>query len=661
MIKGSERMIKKKVVIYLRLSKEDGDSESMSISNQRKILHDYAKYHDLEIVGEYVDDGVSGYTMNRPSFNKLKNDLNKDLVEVILVKDLSRLGRNDAHVQLFITNIVECDKQVISLGENFDSRNENCLDTLGIHTWSNEKLVRDTSRKVRSSVATLQKEGKWLCSIPYGYVKDDFDKYKYYVDQTIAPYVQYIFDLYINGMGIKLIARTLTNENIPTPNMVRKMQAEAKGKIYKKRVSPKWEPTTIVRILSNKFYAGTLTLGKSKRRSINGKAIQQPEEKHHIFPNAHKAIIDMPTFNLAQEIMKKRENIAFRGNRSVRPNIFSSLLVCADCGKPLTSNSGGSKESQRTRYICSTYNRYGTAHCSSHAISEQEMKFVLLEFLESCRDNLGSIIKDLDKIIQAEIQAKGNDENGIIQLSQNLERAKNDAAILIEQKMREAMKNPSMVDMIDKMYDAKLTEKYKEIQILEKQLGDQKDFAQNEVDMKNNLNSALAIINEILFTKELTKKQVLLLIDKIVVHEDSGVDIYLKGDLHKITNNYFKVGHKKETLVKKYLCEFILKNPNKFITNDAAVYIRDCGVKISYGKISKILKNELLPANLIKIRPMNHGYELIGTEEELKGYLVPNIDAYIGGWLQHNSEFFETLTNISNWIAEILDDSKKLF
>lgn len=654
-------MIRKKVVIYLRLSKEDGDSESMSISNQRKILHDYAKYHNLEIVGEYVDDGVSGYTMNRPAFNRLKDDLNKNLVEVILVKDLSRLGRNDAHVQLFITNIVECDKQVLSLGENFDSRNESCLDTLGIHTWSNEKLVRDTSRKVRSSVATLQKEGKWLCSIPYGYIKDDFDKYKYYIDPAIAPYVQYIYDLYINGMGIKLIARTLTNENIPTPNMVRKMQVEAKGKVYKKRVSTKWEPTTIVRILSNKFYAGTLTLGKSKRRSINGKAIQQPEEKHHVFPNAHEAIIDMPTFNLVQEIMKKRENVCFRGNKSVRPNIFASLLTCADCGKLLTSNSGGKGGAERTRYICKTYNRYGTAHCTSHAILESELKFVLLEFLESCRDNLGSIIQDLDKIIQAEIQAKGNDENGLIQLAKNLERAKNDAAMLIEQKMREAMKNPSMVDMIDKIYDEKLTEKYKEIQILEKQLSDQKDFAQKEVDMKNNLNSALAIINEILLKQDITKKQVLLLIDKILVHEDGGVDIYLKGDLHKIANNYFKVGHKKETLVKRYLCEFILKNPKKFITNDAAVYIRDNGVKISYGKISKILKNELLPANLIKIRPMNHGYELIGSETDLKSYLTPNIDAYIGGWLRYNSEIFETLTNISNWIAAILDNSKKLF
>jgi hypothetical protein len=133
------------------------------------------------------------------------------------------------------------------------------------------------------------------------------------------------------------------------------------------------------------------------------------------------------------------------------------------------------------------------------------------------------------------------------------------------------------------------------------------------------------------------------------------------GERNRLPNNYFKVGHKKETLVKKYLCEYILKNPKKFITNDAAVYIRDNGVKISYEKISKILKNELLPANLIKIRPMNHGYELIGSETDLKGYLTPNIDAYIGGWLRYNSEIFETLTNINNWIAAMIDDSKKLF
>ena len=304
-MKGVGIMIKKRIVIYLRLSKEDGDSESLSISNQRKILHEYAKQHGLEIADEYVDDGVSGYGMDRPALNMLKNDLNNGIVDVILVKDLSRLGRNDAKVQLFIEKIIEIDKQVLSLGESFDSRDPNCLDTLGIHTWSNEKLVRDTSRKVRKSIETLQKEGKWLANIPYGYIKDDNDKYKYRVDPIVAPYIKQIFEFYISGMGIKFIARKLTQMNIPTPSMVRKMQADSKGKVYKRKVSTSWEQLTVARILANDFYIGTLTLGKSKRRSINGKEIQQPKDKRYVFYNAHEAIIDKATFQIVQETIKR--------------------------------------------------------------------------------------------------------------------------------------------------------------------------------------------------------------------------------------------------------------------------------------------------------------------------------------------------------------------
>lgn len=651
--------IKLKVIIYLRLSKEDGDGESQSIENQRKMLYEYARTHNMEIVDEYCDDGYSGYTMSRPDFNRLKQDLNDNKVHIILAKDLSRIGRHDAKVQLFVENLVEDEKRLITLGENFDSDDPRCLEILGIHTWSNERLIRDTSRKIRESVVTLQKEGKWVCSVPYGYIKDDFDKYKYYVDKNIAPYVQKIFNLYIDGMGTNSLARTLTDLRIPTPNMVRKMQAEAKGKVYKQKVSDKWDQSTISKILSNPFYTGTLTLGKSKRRSINGKSIKQPEEKTYVFPNAHEAIIDMPTFNLTQEIIKKRENTAFRRKGDIGKNIFSSLLICADCGKTLTSNTGGSMG--YTRYICRTYNKYGSAYCSSHTVSERELKFVLLEFLASCRDNLEYIIQDLDKIIQAEIQAKGNEENNIINLTKMLERTQNDVAILIEQKMRETMKNPTMIEMIDKMYDAQLTTKYKEIQILEKQLSDQKDFAQNEVNMKNNLNSALAIIDEILLTEDITKKQTLMLIDKIIVQDDGGVDIYLKGDLHKITNNYFRVGHKQEVLIKRYLCEFILQNPDKFRTKDAVVYIRDNGVKLSYRKVSKILKHELAAANIVKIRPMNHGYQLIGTADELKAVLTPNIIVGTSRWLRHNNDIFETLTKISGWVNSIQYTKKDLF
>jgi DNA invertase Pin-like site-specific DNA recombinase len=655
--KGVGIMIKKKVVIYLRLSKEDGDSESLSISNQRKILHEYARQHNLEITDEYVDDGVTGYTMNRPALNRLKQDLNNNIVNTILVKDLSRLGRHDAKVQLFIENIIEDSKQVISLGENFDSTDPNCLDTLGIHTWSNEKLVRDTSRKVRKSIESLQKEGKWLCNIPYGYIKDCDDKYKYHVDPIIAPYIKQIFEFYIAGMGIKFIARKLTEMNIPTPSMTKKMYAESNGKVYKNKVSTLWDSMTVLRILTNDFYIGTLTLGKSKRRSINGKAIPQSKDDMYIFPNTHEAIIDKATFELVQETIKRRSETAFRGNRGNKPNIFSGMLVCADCGKLMTSTTS---TKGYTRFICKTYNIHGVARCSSHAITETELKFSMLEFLKHCGNSLEKIIDDLDNIIQAEIQTKGEKENNILKLTEQLQAAKKSAEILIEQKMRETIKNPHMIEMIDKMYDESLNEKYKEIQVLEKQLNDQHNFAKQEVEMKKNLNSALSIMNEILLSEDLTKKQVLLLVDKIVVHEDSGVDVYLKGDLHKITTNYFTVGHKKETLMKKELYNFIIENPEKFTINNAAIYIRENGMSTTYQKVAQIFK-ELLSDGLIELRRMRHGYRLIVSQEELKAKLIPNTIAYIRGCLCNNNDIFEVLSNISNWAYSLQDDKKKLF
>lgn len=171
-----------KTVGYLRLSKDDGDDESSSITNQRKILLDYAKNNNMTIDEFYVDDGYSGWTMSRPNFNRLKEDLNNNEVHTVIIKDLSRLGRHNAKVNLFLENILEDDKRVIAIGDGYDTNDPRSEEMLGIRTWMNERHIKDTSNKIRKSIATLQKEGKWICSVPYGYVKT-----KYYVDTlTVA-------------------------------------------------------------------------------------------------------------------------------------------------------------------------------------------------------------------------------------------------------------------------------------------------------------------------------------------------------------------------------------------------------------------------------------------------------------------------------------------
>lgn len=636
-------MIKDQIVIYLRLSEEDGDGESMSISNQRKTLYEYASKNNMEIVSEYVDDGVSGYLWNRPMFDRLKRDLNNNKVYTILVKDLSRIGRHNAKVQLFLENILEDGKRVIALLDPYDTLDERTHTTVGITTWANEHLVKQTSKKVRNTLNNKQKEGTLLCNVPYGYYKDRLDKTKCHVDHNIAQHIRQIYDLYISGKGVKEIARILTDNNVPTPTQMKKQYMEANGEICKLTVSGVWDTTVIVRMLKNEFYLGTLVLNKTKTRSIHGKKIPVNPDEYYKFPNHHEAIIDKTTFQLAQEIRKRRTCEHFRGQKSkVRKNLFAGIIRCADCGAILTT----SGSTANTRYICKTYNVFGTKKCSSHAIFENDILEVLFELIEHCSGNLQEILDDLNNIIQAELKVRGKKDDNY-NLVKMLENKKKELETLIEIKLKETIKNPAMADIIDKTYSEMQNVKYKEIQSLEKQIADQENIAMDEVQMKEDINIALNIMNEILLSKNVTKKQILMLVDKIIVHDDSGIDIYLKGDLHKLSNNYFKVSETRINKIKKHLFDFIAAHPDKFTKDQCTIYVKEQGVKVHYKIISKIINEEL--GNMVELREMRHGYRLTAPIEDIERALLSNIVASRTELLRHNN-VISIITEISNWI-----------
>lgn len=639
-------------VSYLRLSIEDGDDkESTSISNQRKIIEQYAKENNIIITKFYIDDGYSGYTMNRPEFNQLKKDLNDGKVNLIIVKDLSRIGRHSAKVQLFLENILEAGKRVVAPGDNYDTADETTHDMVGIRIWMNERYVVETSKKIRKSLSSAQKDGSCVISVPYGYVKDHYDKSKYYVDPMVAPYVKQIFDMYISGMGIKLIARELTERNIPTPSMIKKQYTEARGEVSKRRATTKWDIKAIQQMLNNDFYIGTLTLGKYKNRSINGKQIPVPKEEQHIFKHHHEPIIDEQTFKLVQEIIKSRTVEHYRGVKNQkRPNVFAGLLYCADCGTRLTSANGGNNN---TRYICKSYNVYGTSVCTSHSMTESNLTEALLEFLEHCKNNLMNVLQDLDQIIQSEMSNKVDCSGNIQQLIDRLDKAQQTIKTLVEQKIYETMKNPNMIDIINKTYNDIQNEKYAEIKVLEQQIADMQNIAIDEIEVRKNLNSAISIINNVLVTQKVTKKQVLMLVEKIIVHEDGGLDIYLKGNLHDLCNNYFKVGESKIRKIKELLYEFILKDTNKIITRNAAFYMREQGIKLTFESLSKIVKEELLEQGIVQRNPMNRGYKLIADVKELERVLLGDNVADYTRWKSHNDVIFKIAKSIGLWIGDI--------
>lgn len=615
-------MIRKKIVVaYLRLSVEDGDDkESSSISNQRRMIEKYAEENGLIISKFYIDDGYSGYKMDRPEFNMLKYDLNNNNVDVIIVKDLSRLGRHSAKVQLFLENILNDGKRIITLGDNYDTNKEETHSMAGIYAWLNEMQVKDTSRKVKNSLHALQREGKLLCNVPYGYYKNARDKTKCHVDHNIAPYVRQIFDMYTNGMGIKEIARVLSESNIPTPTMVKKQRQEADGQISKIKVSGIWDTSVIIKILKNEFYLGTLVLNKTKTRSIRGKKINTTPEEHLKFPDHHEAIIDAQTFRLAQELRNSRRCNHFRGQKSkVRKNLFAGIIYCADCGAILTTSGATSN----TRYICKTYNVFGTSKCTNHAIMENDILEVLFDLLRDCRDNLQDVLADINNIIHAELKARGKKENNEYDLVKMLDSSKKALEVLIEMKMKEILKNPSMADIIDSTYNEMQNEKYKEIKMLEQQIADQQDVDIDEKQLKDDVNAALTIINKVLTSGEITKKQILMLVDKLVVYEDSGIDIYLKGNLHELSQNYFKVNETAMNKTKMYLYEYIANHQDKFTKDECTLYVKNKGVKTNYKIISRIINNEL--GNMVELREMRHGYRLTAPLQDVERVLLSNI------------------------------------
>lgn len=648
-------MIKGKIVGYLRLSREDGDDESVSISNQRDILTRFAKDNGMEIDEFYIDDGVSGYTMDRPDFNRLKNDLNRGLIQTIIVKDLSRLSRHSAKSQMFLENIIESGKRLLTVHEGYDSSDPNTHDMVGIYTWMNEKYVRDTSKKVRASIASMQKEGKYISSVPYGYIKDPLNKEKYYVDATCSMYVKQIFDMYINGMGCKAIAKQLTVDNVPTGRMIEQQRLARLGRTYNGKVNTNWSGEVVQRMIQNPFYAGDLILNKTTKRSINGKKVEQPQEEHYVFKDAHEAIIDRATFDLAQELYQQRNLQRYRGVKvRTRPNIFSGLLVCADCGVKLTSSSN----TMNTRYVCRTYNKYGTDFCKSHAVLESYLKESLITYLESCQVNLSKVIDNLDVIIDEGMGTKAQTTIGV--LKSDIERVENEIKILMESKMREIMKNPSMTEMIDNMYENMLNEKYATLQSMKRQMNDLHNVINKKGEIGHNIQSASNLMDEIIRSKELTKKQVLSLVDKITIYEDGGMDIYLKGDLHELCANKVNVKEGIEVQMNRFTAEYLLANPNFITPTGAWKYNQQQGVQIGYIRYNKYFQKFIQDELVKPIEGKKVGLVLNTTKQDLINYISINNDANNSTEVCDNVVTIKLVMAISEF-GSTLSKLKKLF
>ena len=425
-----------KVVGYCRLSRDEDKENYSSIDEQKIILQDYAISRGWKISENdfYVDDNVSGYTLDRPDFSRMLRKVQRGDIDVVLAKDLSRIGRNNGKVLVLIDEFKAMQKNLIlvsEMGGSYDVLNDRD-DTIGITTWYNERYVKDCSKKTRDHMLSKQKKGRLIMGNYYGYVKDPNDCTKLTVDEELRPVIELVFKLYIDGNGMKKISDILNeNYNYPTPSVYYQKKHLERGRIYKHPVQELWSDYMIKNIIGNDVYCGTLRTHKKKTITIRGKAIKLPESEHFIFENHHEAIVSKETFQLANDIRNRRATTNRQCGKPKRNYFFGGLCRCAECGMSASGMVLRRKNNVKA-YECNDYKKYGTKRCKGHEILEEDMWFQFKDFLKNTKKVY------LDEIKKINVQNKKNTmQSNRRKLQMELDQANLEYKMILTQKIKD--------------------------------------------------------------------------------------------------------------------------------------------------------------------------------------------------------------------------------
>lgn len=384
-----------KIAIYLRLSKEDGDKdESDSISSQRSIVSDYVKKHikDSEIVGEFVDDGYTGTNFKRPKFQEMIELVDKGDINCIIVKDLSRFGRDYIGVGEYLEKYFPLnDVRFIAINDGYDTVSATSNDDfiMPIKNIFNAQYSKDISKKVKSSFRSLQNEGKFVGAFAsYGYIKDPKDRHKLLIDEPAAQIVREIFSLYNSGFGKISIARKLNERDIPCPSEYKRLNGMNYTNGQRVELTKYWTYSTINNILKNEMYIGNMIQNKSIRRTVRGKATKNDKDNWIVIEGTHKPIITVEEWDITQELLKRNtRQLDFEQN----VGLFAGYIFCGNCGRAMSKITNKYKTKSIKTYICGTYKRYGEKMCKRNAVKMELLEKLVLDKLNEQIQKAGEI------------------------------------------------------------------------------------------------------------------------------------------------------------------------------------------------------------------------------------------------------------------------------
>jgi DNA invertase Pin-like site-specific DNA recombinase len=506
-----------KVGIYIRLSKEDEEkekySESESIGNQRTLLMQYIKENKLNFVCEYVDDGVSGTSFDRPGFNKMIEDIENGKINMVITKDLSRLGRNYVQTGLYTeTYFPEHNVRYIAILDNIDTGLDSANNDIApFKSILNEMYAKDTSKKINSVLQSKRQQGEYLGTAPYGYKKDPENKYHLIIDEEAAKVVRTIFRKFLEGKGTMQIADFLSKQKIPIPSDYNKKNRGNKSIAY-----GLWAQSTVRFILSNEIYTGTVVQGKRKKVSFKSKKfIDVPEENWIRKEDMHEAIVSKEDFKRVSKLLEET-----KGSRVVQNDyLFKGLLKCFDCKGYIGIRSPDKNGNIYGR--CQRYGRYGKFDiCSPHNFNYQVFEENMLQVLkEVCMQY--SDKKKLEEIAKKS-QSKEDKEtllkDKLKTYNTEIEKQNRKLELLYEDRLSEIITVESYIENANKIKN--------EIIDLQDRIKETECELSGE-ESKNNKDERLDnLVDEFLNMESPTKEIIREFIERIEIHSDKQVDIY---------------------------------------------------------------------------------------------------------------------------------------
>lgn len=507
---------KETAAIYCRLSQDDGSvGESGSIQTQKTLLTQYCKEHQIEIGGYYCDDGWSGTNFDRPEFKRMLEDIESEKINLVIVKDLSRFGREYAQMGLYIEHYFE-EKGVrfISVAENIDSKNGIDNLVLPFTNVINSFYARQASTKTKAAHRARVKSGMFIGSrAPFGYQKDPNDRHHLIVDPPAADVVRDIFQMFADGIGYVRMTKILRERGVLNPQAYFNQNNPDyyKNSDYWRKPFD-WHATSVRAILNNPVYMGKVVFGRSKTKGFFDKRrVEASEEEWVVAENTHEPLITQELWDTVHQMMKarRREN----GKGEVQP--FAGLVKCADCGSSLNV-SYDKKHGRYTGFSCWVYKNYGKERCTSHAIGWKTLNQLVLEDIRRnaiiARTNTGEY---MDMLIAAKTEKKKAETDRC-----RRELKKVDKRIAELSKILTKLYEDAALEKISEERYQAMAPGYEREQVVLKEKREElmAEIAHSE-EIYENIEAFLPVIWKYTNITELTPLILNELIEKIVVHE----------------------------------------------------------------------------------------------------------------------------------------------